>query len=262
MQKHVSTKDHGDGIVQLTIDDPAQDNRLTEALCDELLVTLDTTRRDPTLKVLLLAGRPDVFCGGGTLAMLQSVAAGNVDAKDLLLPERLIAFPVPVIAAVAGHAVGAGLILALCCDIVVAAEGKRYGANFADLGFTPGLGATYLLPALVGHQLASEMIYTAKYYKGRELKGRGLFAQVVADPDVLPTALELARSISDKPRHVLELLKDTLGLPRQQALQTAMSREHLMHRVCFARPETADRIASSYVHTSKDPPAELPGHGA
>jgi len=109
------------------------------------------------------------------------------------------------------------------------------------------MGTTSLLPALVGYSFASEMILTAKFYKGRELRDRGLFNYVVSADEVLRVALELARRIAEKPRHVLELIKDTLVLPRRRALQEALSREHLMHKVCFSRPDTTLRIEETYL---------------
>lgn len=246
MSNLLTTTDLRDGIIQVTLNDPAHENCLTPRLCAELGAVLQELREAADLKVLILAGRPDVFCGGGTLEMLQDVISGKTDAKDLLLPRQIISFPVPVIGALEGHAVGAGLMLALCCDIVVAAEGRRYGANFTSLGFTPGMGTTFLLPALVGHQLASEMMYTAKLYKGRELRERGLFAHVVPGPVVASTAVSLARRIADKPRHVLEMLKDGMSLPRRRGVEDAMSREHLMHKVSFMKPEVASMLLENF----------------
>jgi len=246
----VTTTPLGDGITQVTLDDPDHENCLTGPLCDELGNVLEHLRTAPDLKVLVFSGSPQVFCGGGSFEMVAEVVAGKTDAKDLQLPGQLISFPVPVIAAMQGHALGAGLMLGLCCDIVIAAEGRRYGANFTHLGFTPGMGTTALLPALIGHQLASEMMYTAKLYKGRELKGRGLFAHVVPDDEVGATALALARRIADKPRHVLTLLKDGMSLPRRRALDEAMSREHLMHKVCFSKPEALARLHENFNHPS------------
>ena len=237
----------GDGIFRLNMDDPQNENRLSDQLISAFSVALKDVAKEPTLKVLLITGRKDVFCAGATLEVLKELTNGTTDAKDLLLPHHLLNFPVPIIAAVEGHAVGGGLVLALYCDMVVAAERSRYGLNFTHMGFTPGIGTTSLLPALVGYSFASEMLLTAKFYKGRELRDRGLFNYVVSADEVLKVALELAQRIAEKPKHVLELMKDTLALPRRRALQEALSREHLMHQVCFSRPDTALRIEEMYL---------------
>ncbi|WP_392481398.1 polyketide synthase [Nostoc sp. C110] len=236
-----------DGICQINLNDPKNDNRLTDELVDNLLKTLAECSKTPHLKVLLLTGLPNVFCGGASLDVLQKLLRGDTEVKDLLLPAQLLRFPVPIIAAMEGHAVGGGLLIALCCDVIVAAEESRYGVNFAGLGFTPGMGTTSLLSLLVGPLFAHEMILTAKLYKGRELHGRRLFNDVVPKQKVMEVAMDLARNIAEKPKHVLEMLKDTLALPRQRALQEAMSREHLMHTVCFNHPDTQSIVKDMYI---------------
>ncbi len=247
MAEIIRITDLGSGISRLGMDDPAEENRLSDRMCRELLAALDALSADPALKVVVLTGRSDVFCAGGTLEMLRQIASGEVAARDLLLPERLLAFPLPIVGALEGHAVGGGLTLALCCDVLVAAEEKRYGANFASMGFTPGMGTTALLPALVGHQLASEMMLTSAFYKGRELRGRSLFNHVVPGREVLDRAVDLARRMAEKPRYVLAGIKETLALPRRRTLADAMSREHLLHAMCFSQPETAAILEANYL---------------
>jgi polyketide biosynthesis enoyl-CoA hydratase PksI len=235
-----------DDIYELRLNNAKHQNRLSDALCQELLGALDELAATPDLKVLLFAGQEHVFCAGAAAEMLHGLLAGDADAKDLLLPERVLSFPLPVIAALRGHAVGGGLTLALCCDLLVAAETSRYGMNFLEMGFTPGVGTTALLPATVGHHFASEMMLTTKLYKGRELQGRGLFNYVVKADAVEALALDLARRMAEKPRYALELLKKHMALPRRQALQAALAREHEMHKLCFDRPETAALIHENY----------------
>jgi polyketide biosynthesis enoyl-CoA hydratase PksI len=235
------------GIAELTLDDAEHENRLSDRLCDELLIALGQLGAQRELKVVILRGRPDVFCAGATMEALQRVLSGRLHVKDLLLSRPMLDFPVPIVGALEGHAVGGGLVLALCCDLVVAARDKRYSMNFARMGFTPAMGTTALLPATVGGNTAAEMMLTAKYYKGRELCGTRLFNHVVSAGQVFDTALELARRIAEQPRHVLELTKESLARPRLQMLTAAMSREHLMHKVCFGQPEVSEIIADTYV---------------
>ncbi len=233
-------------IALLRIDDPATENRLSESLCTAFEEAVAGLAREKELRVLLLGGSPRVFCAGATIENLRRIAGGEFDVKDLATARCILEFPVPVVAAVEGHAVGGGLLLAACCDITVASESSRYGVNFTELGFTPGMGATALLPALLGPQFAAEMMYTAKFYKGRELKHRGLFTHIVPAAEVMPLARDIAERIAVKPRHVLELLKETLALPRRAAVDSAVARESVMHRICFARPETAAIIEEGY----------------
>ena len=100
---------------------------------------------------------------GSGVEELKQIAAGNLMVRDLSLPHQLLEFPVPTIAAMEGHAVGGGLVLALLCDVVVAASERRFGLNFTDLGLTPGMGSTRLLAELVGHHFAAEMLLTSRF---------------------------------------------------------------------------------------------------
>jgi polyketide biosynthesis enoyl-CoA hydratase PksI len=259
MSAIIRTEHIEDGIVEVRIDDEAMHNRLSDRLCRDLMAAFAELRADPSLKAVLLTGRPDVFCGGATQDALESVSTGAVDVLDLLLPEQMLAFPVPIVGAIAGHAVGGGLVLALCCDVMIASETSRYGVNFTNMGFTPGMGATALLPAIVGYHHAIEMMLTAKLYRGAELRERGLFNQVVPAADVHATALDIARRMAEKPRHVLEMVKGTLGIARRQALCAGMWGEHLMHQISFHHPDAMRLIAENYV--TPEPPTKKEHHG-
>jgi polyketide biosynthesis enoyl-CoA hydratase PksI len=237
------------GIARLAITDPERENRLSHELVEQLAAALSELAADPAVKVLLVTGTEKIWCAGGTLQMLKELASGEYDERRLLaLSEQVLSFPVPVVGALEGHAIGGGLALALCCDILVAAENRRYAVNSTTMGFTPAMGLSTLLPAAVGHHFASEMIFTGKYYRGRELAGRGLFNAVVPGGEVLGTALDLAERIAEKPRYVLELMKDTLALPKRHALQDAIAREPVMNRVCFSQPGIATTLDETYVN--------------
>ncbi|BCL17962.1 polyketide synthase [Micromonospora sagamiensis] len=239
----------GSGIVRLAICDPDRENRLSHELVDQLMTTLDGLAADESVKVLLVTGTREIWCAGGTYQLLKEMASGAYDERRLLaLSDRLLSFPVPVIGALEGHAVGGGLALALCCDLTVAAESRRYAVNSASMGFAPAMGLSVLLPAAVGHHVAAEMIFTGRYYKGRELADRRLFNAVVPADEVLAHATDLAEQIAEKPRYVLELLKETLALPKRQALGEAIAREPLMNRICFAQPGSDALLDQTYLN--------------
>lgn len=234
-------------IYRLEMTSPSTQNRLDEGLFRDVIAGFDVAARQSDLKVLVIAGGRDVFCGGASLDVLQKLARREASEKSFFaLPDRFFSFPMPIVGAVGGHAVGGGLMLALYCDLLVGAEDSRYGLNFTDLGFTPGMGATGLLASAIGPHLANEMILTGKLYKGRELREMSLFNRVVPADQVETTCLDLARRIAEKPAHVLALLKETMSLPRRIALPEALQREEMMHRLCFSVPETANLIERNY----------------
>lgn len=236
----------GNGIYQLTMNDPANENRFTDPLEDQLAEAFDQVATADDLKVVILAGLSNTFSAGASLDTLRRISKNEKSIKNIVLVEKILNCPVPVVGAIEGHAIGGGLTLALACDVTVANESRRYGANFTNMGFTPGMGTTALLPLLAGHNIAAEMILTGKLYKGRELKSTRLFNYIVPAEQVMEKTLELAWRMADKPRYVLEMLKETLALPRRQLLMAARSREHLMYCICFDRAETSSFIEESY----------------
>ena len=178
--------------------------------------------------------------------MLLDLAEGRIEPYDLELTLNLIELPVPTIAAIEGHAVGGGLVFGLACDMVVLARESRYGTNFMDLGFTPGMGTTGLLQFAVGEYLAAEMMFGCQYFKGSQLEGRASVNAVVDRAKVLAHARKIATRLTDKPRFAIELLKRQLALPRRLAFERARTAESMMHQVCFGQPETRARIDETY----------------
>jgi polyketide biosynthesis enoyl-CoA hydratase PksI len=236
-----------DGVAVLHMQDAGERNALGPRFVPELQAGLERLARDHSARVCVLRGLDDVFCSGGHLDMLRDLARGNAAVTDIPLLRAVLEAPVPMIAAMAGHAVGGGLVLGLCCDVVVLARESRYGCPFVDLGFTPGAGTTRLLERAVGEFVAAEMMFGGELFRGARFQGCASVNYVLPREQVWPKALDLARRIADKPRPVLELLKRSLGLRKRLAFEEARTVESLMHEACFARPETAARIEQGWV---------------
>ena len=131
-------------------------------------------------------------------------------------------------------------------DMLVMAEEAIYSANFMRYGFTPGMGATYILPLKFGEVLGAEMLFSANGYHGGELRERGAGARVVPRDKVVPTAMGLARELADKPRVALIELKKRLARPVREALPRVVEQELAMHKVTFAQPEVRERIETLF----------------
>ncbi|WP_455381233.1 enoyl-CoA hydratase-related protein, partial [Salinispira pacifica] len=174
---------------------------------------------------------------------------GKTVVKDLVISERLVHAPFPLIAAMEGHAVGGGLAVAVCCDIVLAARESRYGAVFMSMGFTPGMGITTLLPELVGSFIANEMMYTGRRFKGRELVEKGTnINYILPKADIAARAHDIALQISEKNPKSVALLKYTLSARKRKLLVDARLQEDMMHRISFGYPETRQTILDLYAH--------------
>ncbi len=240
-----------EGIAVLHMRDEEGKNAFSRTFVEQLLDRLQSLV-DERVKVCVVRGLDEVFCAGGDRQMLLDLAEGRVAPYDLLLTRSLLEVPVPTIAAMGGHAVGGGLIFGLCCDVVLMGRESRYGCNFMDMGFTPGMGTTGLLQIAVGEYLAAEMMFGCQYFKGAHFEGRANVNYVLPRDKVLDKALAVARRMSDKPRFALTLLKRSLTLGRRKAFEDARTAESMMHEICFAHPETSARIRENYTQTKDE----------
>jgi polyketide biosynthesis enoyl-CoA hydratase PksI len=235
-----------DHVAVVTIDDAEGRNTLSESVVHELIAALAAVGSDRAVHAIVLAGRTDVFCAGASREMLRAIVDGRVAPTDIMLPRAILELPVPVVAAMAGHAIGGGLAVGLCADLVLIARESRYGASFMNMGFTPGMGMTRLFEHVLTRAVAHELLYTGEARRGDAFIDNAGFNYILPRAEVLPKAMDLAARIAEKPRFVLETLKRTLSQPRRQAFEATRTVESLMHEVCFAQPEIAARIEDNY----------------
>ncbi len=234
-----------DGITLLHLNDREGKNTFSEPFIEELMASLTELGQDRETRVCIIRGLEEVFCAGASQEVLADLAGGAMTASDILLPKFLLDLPMPTIAAMEGHAVGGGLAMGLCCDVVLMARESRYGASFMNMGFTPGMGSTRLIQLAFGEYLANEMLFGGQLFKGSHFEGRGSINAVLPKDKVWKRALRIARGFAEKPRGSLETLKRYLSLPRRQAFEETRTVETLMHQVSFAQPETA-RLIKEY----------------
>jgi polyketide biosynthesis enoyl-CoA hydratase PksI len=229
------------GVALVRMQDEAGANALSVSMVHALEEALGRVAARDDVKVAVLAGRPGHFSTGASREVLLGLAGGRIAPADLLLPRALLDLPVPLVAAMEGHAVGGGLALALCADVIVAARESRYGCNFMDYGFTPGMGTTGLLEYVLGPALAHEMLLTGALLKGSRFEGRG-FNHVVPRAEVLGKARDLASRIADKPALALRALKPALAARKRAIFESARGVEVLLHRLTLPQPEVRERI--------------------
>ncbi|AGP33712.1 hypothetical protein SCE1572_03900 [Sorangium cellulosum So0157-2] len=241
-------------IAWIEMNDVTHRNMFSEGLVLGLLARFREIQGRADIKAVVLAGGGNVFMMGGTEDGLIDIADGNAKYSDLpFLYEGLLRCEVPVIAAMQGHALGAGLCFGLYADVVVMAEEAIYGANFMSYGFTPGLGATYILAERFGNPLATEMMYVARSFTGRELKERRSSPIFRPAAEVHAEALAIARRLADKPRESLVILKQELAGRTLAALPRVIAAEIEMHRQTFAIPEVRERIREHFAKASLQP---------
>ena len=234
------------GVACLTLCDPGSGNALGEPMVQAIADALNAAGRHADTRAIVLAGDGDMFSAGAPKALLLQLARGEQQPADIRLSGALLASPLPVIAAMAGHAIGGGFALGLAADVIVLAAESRYGFTFMNLGFTPGMGTTAICEHALSPAIAHELLFTGELRRGRDFARTGV-NHVVPRADVLPLALDIAARIAAKPRPAIEALKRTLSLARRRAHETAMTIEPLMHQLTFAAAARTGTIEAQYV---------------
>ena len=234
------------GIVQVRMQDRVNKNTFTNELISGLTEAFEGITNRGDYKVVILTGYDNYFSSGGTQEGLRDLFDGKFKFTDKDLYSLALNCPIPVIAAMQGHGIGGGFVMGMFADFVVLAREGVYTTNFMKYGFTPGMGATFILPHKLGISLAEEMMLTAATYRGEELHRRGVPFPVLARAEVLEYAVKLAGSLADKPRVSLVTLKDHLVAPLRAQLPRFIEQEIAMHELTFHQPEVKDRIEAFF----------------
>jgi enoyl-CoA hydratase len=213
--------EHRDRVAVLTLDDPDRRNALTAKLVDEIVAAVDDLEGDDGVGGLVVTGAPPAFCSGADLGALGTASAGNQDRAAL--PSiyegflRVYRCSLPTVAAVNGPAVGAGLNLALACDIRVASPDARFDCRFARIGLHPGGGHTWLLTEAVGPQAAAAMVLSGESPDGERAAAIGLAWRCVDATALLDETTRLAARAADVPRELARRVKASLRETRRLA---------------------------------------------
>lgn len=204
-----------DGVLELTLNRPDALNSLNLELKTDLAQVLRDIRYDPSVRAVLITGAGRAFCAGGDLSEMdpgrrpEEARVRQVQLlSEVFVP--LARTPKPVVAAVHGHAHGAGLSLALACDVVVAAEEAPMSLGYVLRGLTPDCGMTYFLPRLVGMARAKELLYTGRRFSGADAAQMGMVAEAVPAEQVAKRARELAVELAGGATVALGLAKRML----------------------------------------------------
>src|SRR4051794_17538737 len=199
---HLRVERPRDGVALLTLDNPDQRNAMSDEMTASWVRAIDDLAADRSVRAVVVTGEGSAFCSGGNTSWIASEPDATVDH----LRTRMVAFyrawlsirrlEIPTIAAVNGPAIGAGLCLALACDLRYAAQGARLGAPFVTLGMHAGMAATYLLPDVVGPAHARELLLTGRLVDADEALRIGLVSAVLPGDGFLESVLEVAGGVA------------------------------------------------------------------
>lgn len=242
--------DVSDHVATITLDDPRRRNAMTPALGHALHEAVERARGDRAVRAVVLTGAGAAFSAGGDLEMLGRLRAeGFKQARDFMLEFyarylSVTALEVPVVAAVHGAAIGAGLCVAMACDLMVVDAAAKLALNFVQLGLHPGMGATYLTPRRVGAQRAAELLLTGRRFDGAEAARIGMALEAVAAEEALPRAQAIARQVAANAPLAVRALKGELGIDRA-ALQKALAAEAFHQAESYGSRDLGEGLAAA-----------------
>jgi len=238
----------------LTLNRPKALNALNDALMDELGAALLAFDADPDIGAMVITGSEKAFAAGADIGAMKDLSYMEAYASDFITRnwETLRRIRKPVIAAVAGYALGGGCELAMMCDILVAAETARFGQPEIKLGIIPGAGGTQRLPRAVGKAKAMDLVLTGRLMDAAEAERAGLVSRVVPADKLLDEAIEMATVIASMSLPSVMMAKEAVNRAFETPLAEGMQFERRLFHSLFG---TQDQKEGMEAFIAKRPPS-------
>jgi enoyl-CoA hydratase/carnithine racemase len=221
---HVSCET-AEGVRTITFNRPEKRNALTVAMYEEIVSHLADAERDPAVRVVLFAGAGESFTSGNDLLDFMNVPPAGPESPVFRLLAALVDARKPLVAAVRGHAVGIGTTLLLHCDLVYAASDARFVLPFVNLGLSPEGASSLLLPRLMGHARAAELLLLGEPLTAAQAQADGLVNQVFPAEELLLAVRARVRTLAEKPLGSILLTKELLRHGQRTVTHETLLRE-------------------------------------
>ena len=235
-----------DAVLVLRLNRPQALNALSTGMMAELAAALTAAQDDDTIRAVVLTGSEKSFAAGADIREMASLSFAEAFTRDIYGAEsRVLArFPKPLIAAVSGYCFGGGCELAMLCDLIFASETARFALPETGLGIIPGMGGTQRLPRLVGPALAMDMILTGRQLSAAEALAAGLVARVLPADQLLPQALEAAKTIAARPALAIRAAKEAVHRGQEVGLSDGIALERRLFHSLFATEDQKEGMAA------------------
>ena len=240
-----------DGVATLTLNRPDQLNAMTPEALQRFIALLDRVRDEGTARALVLTGAGRAFCAGADLHGFAAEAQGTVpdrgaglEAGHNRVVERMRQLPVPIVCAVNGAAAGGGCGYALAGDIVIAARSAYFLQPFANIGLVPDVGATWLLPRLIGKARATAMMLLGERVAADTAEQWGLIWRVVDDAVLLDEAYAIARQLAAGPTAAYQLTRQGIAAALEMSLGDTLAMERRHQRLAGLTADHAEGVAA------------------
>jgi enoyl-CoA hydratase len=230
----------------ITLNRPDALNALNAQLLGELVSVLETWDQDDAVRAIVLTGSARAFAAGADIKEMAPQSYMDMYKADFFAApaERIAAIRKPIIAAVAGYALGGGCELAMLCDFIIAADNAKFGQPEINLGVMPGIGGTQRLTRLVGKSKAMEMCLTGRNIDAAEAERAGLVSRVVPQADLLAEALKAAQTIAEKSVPIAMMLKESINRAYETTLAEGVRFERRLFHAMFATADQKEGMAA------------------
>lgn len=233
-----------DGILRVEICRPEKRNALTRSMYEKLGDIFEDAQDNPEVRVLLLHGQPSAFTAGNDLSDFLDHPPLNEDAPVFRFLNAFRVFSKPFIAAVSGSAVGIGTTMLLHCDLVYAGDSAKFQLPFVSLGLCPEAASSLLLPALVGHVRAAELILLGEPFGAEKALELGLVNAVMPDAAVLDHAMAQARKLAAQPAASVRLSKQLMKSAAATLVAQTMDEETRQFKMRLVSPEAKEAMSA------------------
>jgi enoyl-CoA hydratase/carnithine racemase len=234
------------GVTLIRLNRPEALNALNSQLLGELSAALDAAEADESVKCLVLTGSDRAFAAGADIKEMSDKSYAQMFATNFFgaAGQRVERFRKPIIAAVAGYALGGGCELAMLCDFIIAAETAKFGQPEINLGVMPGIGGTQRLPRAVGKAKAMDMVLTARMMDAAEAERAGLVSRVVPADKLLDEALAAAAKIAAQSPLAVMMNKELVNAAFETTLATGVAVERRLFHSLFAFEDQKEGMAA------------------
>mgnify|MGYP001197171282 CR=1 FL=1 len=240
------------GVIKINLNDPENLNAMSDAMANEFSLLIKNLKdEEASLRMIILSGSGRAFSAGGDLSMLEAKTKINAEENRALMMKfyqsflGILQIKVPLVAAINGHAIGAGLCLASACDIRICSDKAKLGFTFVKLGLHPGMGATYFLPRILGDAAARELLFSGRIIDAAEALKIGLVSKVVSSEQLDLECANFAKELLTSGPQAVSMLVDSLRNFSAGNLQEALEREASCQAFSYASQEFKEGVRAA-----------------
>ncbi len=234
-----------EGVGWVTLNRPEALNALSRPLMLEVIDAVEAYAADPAVGAIVITGSARAFAAGADIKQMQSMTFAEAYAEDLFADwDRVVAVRIPIIAAVAGYALGGGCELAMLCDLIIAADTASFGQPETTLGIIPGMGGSQRLARAVGKAKAMDLCLTGRRMDAAEAERSGLVSRVVPAEELLEVTQQVASTIAAGSRSANLMAKEAVNRAFETTLAEGLRFERRLFHSLFATADQSEGMAA------------------